>query len=677
MTNYSRHLRSRSVIKITIKLFILSIITCLPMTAMSGNLQEEAYSQAMKQLKKYGKTGSKYDREIAVDLFNEAADAGSSEAQYCIYLLSIGAKLPDGWSYSDIKISLEEGFENLLKAANASHLGAIRDIAYCYYEGIYNSDFRVERDLQKSYDYCQKLIPANCDQISGLMGSFYEYGDIVDKDYEKAIEWYLKAFNNGDYNLANKIANLYYETADYVNAEKMYDEYFKLAKKGKLGWGVLGLSESKLIRWLETCFAINNYDKAADILSKYSEPKVKGLNGTDLMNWNSAKEDLLYGFENMIETFYQGNGQPSKSFILHHIYAADSNPDPKTCYTRGRKIISFNLNYSTIDKEVNFLMALPWLEKGKDYKNELGGFTVWVGQEFVKDKHFNKAKEWFERAISYGEPLGYRKMAELYENPCDTAVMASPLMAFDYWKKFAETGDAYGLYTLGRHYREGIGTNPNIALAKECFEKAANLDAGNASLYSMDNLASCYISEKDWNMAFHWLNMAYSKNFFVVCHNLGDLYYYGHGTQQSYPKAFEIFNKGIESNDDAHCKYRVAYMLRNGEGVEIDYDKSNQLLKDAAVAKKAQALYLLGMILYSGNHIVQDYTAAVNHLENALQNQYLPDEVRGGIFRTLSACYRFGRGVTLDEVKADEYTTTAAKYGNADANAIEDWLNGK
>lgn len=677
MAIHTMFFHSISIKKTAIALFFLSIIACFPIIAVSENMPNEAYSRAMKQLKKYGKTGSKYDREVAVDLFNEAADAGSSDAQYCIYLLSIGVELPDGWSYSDIKISLEKGFENLLKAANSSHLGAIRDIAYCYYEGVYKSDFRVEKDLQKAYDYCQKLIEVNDKSAYLLMGRFYEYGDVVSKSNDRAIEWYLKAYNNGNHSLADKIANLYYINSNYVEAEKMYEEYFNLAKKGKLGWGVMGVTESKLIRWLETCFAIKNYDKAAHIFSQYSEPKIKGLKGNDLMNWNSEKKDLLYGIEDMVETFYQGHGQPSNSFILNHIYEVDANPDPETCYTRGRKIISFNIDYSTIDKEENFLMALPWLEKGKDYKNEIGGFTVWVGQEFVKDKHFDKAKAWFERAISYGEPLGYRKMAELYENPCDSAVMASPLMAFDYWKKFAETGDAYGLYTLGRHYREGIGINPNIALAKECFEKAANLDVGNASLYSMDNLASCYIAEKDWNTAFHWLNKAYSKNFFVVCHNLGDLYYYGHGTQQSYPKAFEIFNKGIESNDDAHCKYRVAYMLRNGEGVEIDYDKSNQLLKDAAVAKKAQALYLLGMILYSGNHIERDYVAAVNHLENALQDQYLPNEVRGDIYRTLSACYRFGRGVTIDEVKADDYIKTAALYGNADGGAIEDWLRGK
>lgn len=678
MANYLKYLHSRSMKNTTIALLILSIIACFPMTAVCVNsIPDETYSQASKMLKKYGKTGSRFDREDALALLYKAANAGSADAQYCLYLLSINAELPDGWTYSDIEVSPEDGFANLSKAADSGHVEAIADIAFCYYDGVYKQDFKVEKDLQKSYAYCQELFPANYERVSVLMGRFYEYGDIVTKNYDKAIEWYLKAYNKGYYNLADKIAGLYYDTSDYVNAEKMYDQYFKLAKKGKLGFGVFGLSEYKVLRWIETCFAIRNFDKAASIVSQYSTPKVVGLKGTDLEKWNLKKSDLLYGFEDMVETVYQRYGQPSKSFILKHIYSRDTNPDPEICYTRGRKIISFDINSSTIDREEFFLMALPWLEKGKDYKNELGQFTIWVGQGFAKEKHFEKAKEWFERAIFYGEPLGYRVLAELYENPCDTTIIPDQKIAFAYWEKFANTGNAYGFYNIGRHYREGIGTNPDLLKAMECFEKAANLDSGVASFYSMDNLASCYISQKEWDKAFYWLNKAYLEGFFAVCHNLGDLYYYGHGTEQSYSRAFEIFNKGIESIDDVNCKYRVAYMLRNGEGTNVDYHKSNQLLKEAADAKNARALYLLGMLLYNGDHIEQDYALAIDYLENAQQGKLLPDEVRGNIYRTLSACYRFGRGVSIDEMKANNYIAIAEAYGNPDAKAIQDWLMGK
>ncbi len=364
---------------------------------------------------------------------------------------------------------------------------------------------------------------------------------------------------------------------------------------------------------------------------------------------------------------------PQKSVILNHIYTVDANPSPEICYTRARKIISFNIDRKISCKEQNLLMALPWLEKAKPYKDEVGQFTVWVGQEYAKEKNVEKAKEWFERAISYEEPLGYRYIAELYDNPCDSTSASDYKKAFNYWKEFADIGDSYGLYTLGRYYKEGLASEPNIEKAMGIFKKAANLHSGEASLYAMDNLASCYLSKKDWGNAFYWLDKAYSKDFMVVCHNLGDMYYYGNGTEQSYEKAFDIFSKG--AGTDPHCKYRMAYMLRNGLGVSVDHDKSNNLLKEAAEANNARALYLLGILQYSGDHIQQDYESSITCLNNALNDKHLPNDIRGDIYKKLSTCYRFGRGVETDLSKADEYISIAASYGDPDAKTIEAWLN--
>ena len=353
----------------------------------------------------------------------------------------------------------------------------------------------------------------------------------------------------------------------------------------------------------------------------------------------------------------------------------DPNPSLEACYTHGMNIISFNQKCSSTDREKNFLMALPWLEKARGYKDELGLLSIWVGQGFTKEHNFNKAKEWYERSIQYGESQGYRFLAELYENPCDTVLKSDYKTALTYWEKFADTNDAYGLYTLGRYHKEGLAYTADIEKAMAYFHKAASLESGIASLYAMDNLASCYLSRKDWGNAFYWLDQAYSKDFMIVCHNLGDMYYHGNGTNQSYPKAFEIFSKG--SKFDAHCKYRVAYMLRNGLGTDVDFGRSNLLLKEAADENNARALYLLGTLLYSGDNITQDYKSSINCFESALKDKYLPDAVRGEIYRILSTCYRFGRGVTKDITKADELIDIAASYGNSTAKIINEWLNNK
>lgn len=663
-------------ISFLVRVLILSFFTIFPQSVISGKTSsEEIYSLAIKSLKKYQKSGSKSDRWKAEDMMREAAESGSAKAQYCIYLMSEQYELPDGYIYTDIKISKEEGAENLLKAAESGYLDAIAQLAYLHNN--FSSKGLIEYNKGKAYDYCKKLVAANDYRAYPLMGEFYEYGICVEQDYKKAIEWYLKAFEIGKcYNLADDIALLYYQVSDYENAEKMFEKYFRLAKNGKLGWGIMNLKDYKLMAWIESCFGKGDFDKAISINNQYSQTKITGLSGKDIKNWAREKYDLLYGLEAYFEDYYTEEwSHPQKSVILNHIYCTDSNPSPEICYTRGRKIISFNKNCSTSDREVNFLMALPWLEKARGYKDELGQFSLWVGQEFAKDKNFNKAKEWFERSVQYGERLGNRLLAELYENPCDTTLECDYKTAFTYWEKIAATNDAYGLYTLGRYFNEGLAHTPNMGKAMEYFHKAANLESDEASLYAMDNLASCYISQKDWVNAFYWLDKAYSKDFMVVCHNLGDMYYHGNGTDQSYTKAFEIFSNGLESN--SHCKYRVAYMLRNGLGTDIDYGRSNSLLKEAADENNARALYLLGTLLYSGDNITQDYKSSINYFESALKDNYLPDATRGEIYRTLSTCYRFGRGVTIDIPKADELISIAASYGDSNAKIINDWLNNK
>lgn len=658
-----------------VRILILTFSMLAPFSAPCQSKDaEETYSEAIKKLKKYGKSGSRFDRWDAEDLLKKAAEKGSPQAQYCVYLMSAHAEMPDGNSYVDTEISKEEGYENLEKAADSGHIDAIAQMAYLCAEIIGDHPFK--RNYEKAYNYCLKLNEAGDERAYPIMGQLYEEGLYVEKDYSKAIEWYNKALAKGCNNLADDIAQLYFITGDYKNAERMYEKYFKLAQKGKLGWGIMSLSDSKLICWIESCFAIDNYDKAISVINKYAKSPLKGLKGSDIKNWNSEKADMLYMIEETFEEYYQADLNPKHSAILRHIYTVDSNPSPEICYNRATNIIAFNSKYHSTQREGNYLMALPWLEKAKPYKDEVGQFSMWVGQQFFNDKEFNKAKEWYERAISYGETYGYRLMAELYENPCDPTIASNPQTSLKYWKEFADTGDAYGLYTVGRYYKDGLASDVDLDIAKEYYQRAATVDSGDASLYAMDNLASCYIATKDWEKAFYWLNKAYAKGLLRVCHNLGDLYYHGRGTEQSYTKAFGIFKQGAE-NDDAVCKYRVAYMLRNGLGTKVDYAQSNSLLQEAAFANCGQALYLLGTLFYSGDNIDQDYALSVGNLTKALEDKYLPESVRGDIYRKLSVCYRFGRGVELNEQKADEYIRLASAGGDADAIKIEEWLNMK
>lgn len=108
-------------------------------------------------------------------------------------------------------------------------------------------------------------------------------------------------------------------------------------------------------------------------------------------------------------------------------------------------------------------------------------------------------------------------------------------------------------------------------------------------------------------------------------------------------------------------------MYRNGLGTSVDLTKSGKLLFEAADKGVGQAQYLLGIDFYEGKYQERNYELSVKFLQMALDNKYVLDGVKGEICRKLSTCHRFGRGVSKNESKANEFISLAAKYGDADA----------
>lgn len=673
------------------KILFISVLLIVNLTVYpqdSHGLGE--YKKGMNYLKQYKKNGDRILLMDAIESFKQSADNDNADACYCLYkiysLKYVGEIYIDHrdieWvengEWSRIPPSQwpthKTGFKYLKKASELGNLDATADLAFGYYLKMEWKDLAGdtwENNRIKAYKLCCEHKTLGNTTIEYVLGRIYEDGYIVPKDYLESISWYKKAFTHGDESVSFKIGYLYYKQQDYLQSEEYLEKYYKSLKHEKSISSLFSNELGEIMLWVESCVGINDFDKALSIINKYLTPKITNLSGNDIKLWNMQKSDQLYEFEAQIEDYYQKNGDPSDSPILKHIYTIDNNPSPDISYVRARKIIMFRNDCLFIDREKYFIDALKWLEKAKPYKNEIGQFCIWVGKSFVEYNKILKAKEWYDRAISNGESYGYRCLANLYEKNTSELPDESHLKAFECWKKFAET-NVYGLYQVGRYYEDGKISTPNIDQAMHYYKLAAEKDSGKVSLYAMDNLASCYIQKKEWNHAFVWLNKAYERGFLPVCHNLGDLYFCGNGTSQSYQKAYEIFHKGM--SEYPICRYRVAMMLREGLGVSKNVELANSLLKEAADSCVAQAQYALGMIMYSGNGITQNYVSSIQYLNDALKDNFLLSEVRGNIYRVLSACYRFGRGVIADESKARDYMQLAAKCGNPDAKIIQEWL---
>lgn len=580
---------------------VMAAMTLLPPTAASADSGPGAqtYSGAMKALKKYASSGSRLDRMRAENSLRDGAEAGSADAQFTLYLLSRGRTLSDGNSYPDIRISAEEGVACLERAAASGHTAALAEMAGLCYDGYtHQGKTLVDMDRQKSFELCLALKDAGLPDIESLLGHFHMDGRVVGRDYEEALKWFRTAYSHGALSAIRYIGRLCYLNGDYREADKAFEELFRLVKKGKLDFFALSGAREVML-WAESCAAMKDFDRMLSVMNRYLTPRHEGIDGRDIMTWNPAKQDALYALEASVEDYYRSSGNPAESALLRHIYRVDSIPKPEICYARAKRIIDFNSNYSLSDREKHFRAALPWLRKAKAYRDDVSAFCYQTGRKFMDEDKLDKAMEWFGVAIDEG-------------------------------------GDS------------------------------------EAALYAMDNLASCHIVRKEWNEAFGWLDKAYSKGFDTVCHNLGDLYYYGHGTGQSYERAFSIFSRGMETS--SACRYRMGVMLREGLGVERDTERGNSLLLEAAEQGLGEAQYLAARCLYDGDGMETDYSAAVAMSCRALENRFVTDEAKADICRMLAACYRFGRGVAVDEAKAEEYTSRSAALGNADALKIQQWL---
>ena len=314
--------------------------------------------------------------------------------------------------------------------------------------------------------------------------------------------------------------------------------------------------------------------------------------------------------------------------------------------------------------------AFEWFKKAAETGDILAQFNLggYYYTGIATDQNYTEALYWYEKSAKQNFPPAQYYLGYMYYKG-DGVQEKDYTKALYWYEKSAKQNFPHAQYALGNMYSEGKGTNVDYENAIYWHEQAANQNYP----ASMDAIASCYILKKDYVHAVQWLQKAYDRDYLTVCHNLADMYYYGNGVEQSYEKAFTIFSKG--SLHDQHCKYRMAVMLRYGLGTEKDNVKANALLLEAADNGIARAQYQLGIDCYVGSHHEQNYKMAVTYLEKALEDKYMLNDAKGDICRKLSACYRFGRGVEVNEAKANEYMKLAAGLGDSDARKIQKWLN--
>ena len=141
----------------------------------------------------YGLGGLEQDYIKSMWWYKHAAKADDADGQY-----NVGRCYAEGIG---VQIDLQVACEWLRSAVKQGHLAAKVKLAVCYNE----LDIRHSETLQ----LITEAANANDSNAQYLMGNICEMGKFnIRKNIQRAIEWYKKAADNGDYDAVNKLVEL-------------------------------------------------------------------------------------------------------------------------------------------------------------------------------------------------------------------------------------------------------------------------------------------------------------------------------------------------------------------------------------------------------------------------------------------------------------------------------------
>lgn len=532
------------------------------------------------------------------------------------------------------------------------------------------------------------------------MSLAYRKGDGVETNIEKSIEWAIKAAELGDDDRIFQYAVAYFNGEDPVTEDKAKAvEFFVLAANAgsstamenlgvcyNNGYGV-ALDKNKAIEWFEKAAKEGGSKKAMDNLEDLYPEVDASTSQTRYFELVKAVADDGY-YEGMVRTHFcyrDGSGtEKDMEKAMQYLNEAVEGEYANACFLKGLYLYSGDAGlekdrgkavqlweiaakkdhsraaeylgecYRDGDGvEVNAVKALEWFEKAK----ALGNMMACVKLGLAYDKDGFAGTDYARQSATIGRPMRTVPRMELAALHVCTKMAGGgeqdAQKAFELYKYAADHGSARGMAKAGMMLHDGDGTQKDVKLAIEYFEKAkaaGRADADDLLAFVYKNINSPDVDPK---------------------------------------KAFE-FNLQRAGKGDVEAQYHVYEAYWNGIGVEEDHEKANRWLKNAADGGHTISQALMGfheMIFGDASTAVQywEKASAAGHLKamSDLAEVYLDgadgvpvnkaraielykkaaDEGFGEAQGALGICYATGNGVPKNDYEAFRWFSMAAEQG--------------
>lgn len=423
--------------------------------------------------------------------------------------------------------------------------------------------------------------------------------------------------------------------------------------------------------------------------------------GNDGNWWSQSYKDarrFLYGtkesppdFENarklLAEEAERGNGLAMYDLGKMYLDGLDCDPDEKVAQEWfGKALNAFHKRERTDQRkdywqyrigkmhslghgtDQDYEVSAQWFVKAAQEDNPYAQYAL--GGQYQRGQGVEQS---YERAVAlYTQaaentlrPNAYAQyqLGNLYKEGLGVAVDLKLsakwyAMAYQSFLKMEQSmADDKLYYRLGTMNLNGIGTDQNLAVAKDYLEKAAALGNEDAK-YGLGKLHLLEDPETyDPAKAIAYLEEAAENDHSYAQYKLGKLLIEGTVVPADLSKGIRWLEASAEQ-DNPYAQYYLGKLYLYGDVVEADPDRALLLLSRAIQQGNLLAEYLLGKALWEGKYITANQNRALELLTDAAERNYDP------AMYALAKIYLAGYVSDADIAKAVELLEKAAEADN-------------
>lgn len=524
--------------------------------------------------------------------------------------------------------NIDKAFEGYLNLAISGNSVAENAVGLFYEKGIY-----VNKDDNKALEWYERSAAQDCYYAYDNLACLHQYGIGCDKNIDKAISLYQVAANKGYVFSQYNLAFIYFYEKDYQDyskalywAKKTADQlYFKgiILLKDILE---IGFRDSSAVKKTIDCLeripkkTVEVYEELGRLYLNFEEDVEHLENAKKAFEYSirlGSKSANLFLGESYYADIFTDNEDHSKA--RRYLLTALENGYFEAAYYLGNIYLEGNGLPINVEKSIE-LYELAESHGIADACYKLG-YLYTEGTIIKKD--INKGIWYLEKAAQKDNVYAYDLLSDIYYFENHGEIEKDLEKTIDYLKRASALGSIDAMQKLCF-----IFTQIESYDLKEAIKYADQAAAqGNTLAYifigeAFEEGIGCAI---DNAKAIEYFSKAISESDETALLSLASIFFY---RVKEYNQALNCVDKALSLNSNCGFAYRIkGESFRYGLGNKIDYAKARENLEIAASLDDSLACKEIAIMYYNGIGYRKSYKKSELYIEKAskLNSNYLWD----------------------------------------------------